>query len=74
MPSASFCRLFALGVSACWLPACRVQAKTYKLYYLGGQSNMDGYGYVTKLPAELQGPIAGVMIFHGNTAPDGAAT
>jgi len=29
--------------------------KTFKLYYLGGQSGMDGYGYVKELPATLQG-------------------
>ena len=34
---------------------------------------MDGYGYVNQLPAELNKPVDGVMIFHGNTSPDGAA-
>jgi hypothetical protein len=43
---------------------------TYKLYYLGGQSNMDGFGYVSELPADLGGPVVGVRIFHGNQAPD----
>lgn len=47
--------------------------KTYRVYYLGGQSNMDGYGYVSELPENLTGPVEDVMIFHGNTAPDGAA-
>lgn len=46
-------------------------AKTYKLYYLGGQSNMDGYGKLQELPPELAGPVEGVRIFHGNTARDG---
>lgn len=45
--------------------------KDYDLYYLGGQSNMDGFGYVKELPAELNAPVPGVMIFHGNMAPDG---
>ena len=31
---------------------------------------MDGYGYVSQLPAELNSPVEGVMIFHGNTAKD----
>jgi iduronate 2-sulfatase len=48
------------------------EATTYHLYYLGGQSNMDGYGYVEELPPEAAGPVEGVMIFHGNTSPDGA--
>ena len=50
-----------------------VLAKTYRVYYLGGQSNMDGYGYVKELPAELNGPVEGVYIFHGNPRPDGEA-
>ena len=46
------------------------EAKTYKVFYLGGQSNMDGYGFVKDLSAEHKKPIEGVMIFHGNTAKD----
>ncbi|MFG0331897.1 MAG: sialate O-acetylesterase, partial [Maioricimonas sp. JB049] len=47
------------------------QATDYHVYYLGGQSNMDGYGRVGELPDELAGPVEGVWIFHGNTSPDG---
>lgn len=47
------------------------QPTTWKVYYLGGQSNMDGFGYVDDLPAELRSPIPGVMIFHGNSSADG---
>lgn len=50
-----------------------VHAEEYKVYFLGGQSNMDGYGYVKQLPEELTGEVDGVMIFHGNPAPDGVA-
>ena len=46
--------------------------KTYHVYFLGGQSNMDGYGYVCGLPEALQGTVPDVMIFHGNTSPDNA--
>lgn len=46
-------------------------AKTYRVYFLGGQSNMDGYGYVKDLPEDLNQSIAGVMIFHANPSPDG---
>ncbi len=46
---------------------------TYKVYFLGGQSNMDGFGYVSELPDDLRGPVPGVMIFHGSPAPDGGA-
>ncbi len=44
---------------------------TYQLYYLGGQSNMDGYGLVGELPEDLNTPVKGVRIFHGNPVPDG---
>ncbi len=54
----------------CFLGAESVSAKTYRVYYLGGQSNMDGYGYVKDLPQNLQHPVPGVMIFHANPAPD----
>ncbi|QDT45032.1 hypothetical protein Pan241w_51490 [Gimesia alba] len=46
-------------------------AKTYRVYFLGGQSNMDGYGYVKDLPQDLKQSDSGVMIFHANPAPDG---
>ena len=46
--------------------------KVYKVYYLGGQSNMDGYGYIADLPAEINKPVTGVYIFHGNISEDGA--
>jgi len=45
-------------------------SKDYKLYYLGGQSNMDGFGYVKELPEALQSTQSKVMIFHGNLAED----
>ena len=40
--------------------------KEFKLFYLGGQSNMDGYGYVKELPDSLTSEIENVWIFHGN--------
>jgi len=48
-----------------------LSAKTYKVYYLGGQSNAEGQGRIADLPAELQGPVKGVMIYQGNTGLDG---
>jgi len=51
-----------------------LEAKVFKLYFLGGQSNMDGYGYVSDLPEELTNPFKRVMIYHGNTAPDRSQT
>ena len=45
--------------------------KTYHVYYLGGQSNMDGYGTVNELPSDLKNRQPDVPIYHGSTAPDG---
>jgi Carbohydrate esterase, sialic acid-specific acetylesterase len=63
-------RLFAATIVTFLIPQFAA-ASDYHLYYLGGQSNMDGYGRVNELPDDLQGPVDGVMIFHGNTSPDG---
>ncbi|MDW7690222.1 sialate O-acetylesterase [Flammeovirgaceae bacterium SG7u.111] len=46
----------------------------FKLFYLGGQSNMDGFGYVKDLPDSLNTTFGNVWIFHGNSAPDEAET
>ena len=62
--------ILVLLLSGAFAPAA--EATTYDLYYLGGQSNMDGYGYLEDLPPELAGPVKGVMVFHGNTSPDDA--
>ena len=54
--------------------AVEVSAQTtFKVFYLGGQSNMDGYGYNKELPDSLNAPVKGVYIFHGNPAADNAA-
>lgn len=55
----------------CASHAC-TSAAEYKLYFLGGQSNMDGYGYARDLPETMRGELPGVRIFGGNPAPDGA--
>ncbi|HUS87057.1 MAG TPA: sialate O-acetylesterase [Bacteroidales bacterium] len=46
------------------------EVNTYKLYYLGGQSNMDGFGYVNELPEGMTVQFSDIYIFHGNTSPD----
>lgn len=48
-------------------------ASDFHVYYLGGQSNMDGYGFVAELPADQAESIEDVWIFHGNPAEDGEA-
>ena len=47
------------------------ESKTYKLYFLGGQSNMVGYGRVSELPDEMIYAVDRVMIFEGRVADDG---
>ncbi|MBC8401413.1 MAG: hypothetical protein H8E14_07995 [Candidatus Marinimicrobia bacterium] len=44
--------------------------KIYQVYFLGGQSNMDGLGSIKDLPAELETLAPNIRIFHGNPAPD----
>jgi len=47
------------------------ETKTYELYFLGGQSNMVGYGHVAELPVDLNHTVDRVMIFEGRSAFDG---
>ena len=65
----------ALGLTLAAGMACAGSdgGTTYDLYFLGGQSNMDGYGYVSELPHNLNVPVSGVRIFHGNPVPDDSA-
>ena len=54
-----------------FLAICQqIEKDTIRLFYLGGQSNMDGYGYNKELPKPLKGDFQNVWIFHGNPAPD----
>ena len=57
---------------SCLLLVLTVPAKKYKVFYLGGQSNMDGFGYNSELPDEINQPVENVYIFHGNSSPDGS--
>ena len=57
-----------LAVVCLW--SSSAEAKDYKLYYLGGQSNMDGFGYVKDLQEQNAEPVKGVMMFHGNQGLD----
>jgi hypothetical protein len=47
------------------------QSKVYRVFYLGGQSNMDGYGYVKELPSDLSKTFEDVMIYQAQMAKDG---
>ena len=64
----------AVHLSLCMLTALLspLNAKQYKLYYLGGQSNMDGYGLVSELPDEYKSPEANVLIYQSSREKDNA--
>lgn len=47
------------------------KSNTFRLFYLGGQSNMDGFGYNKELPDSLNKSFDDVYIFHGNPAIGG---
>jgi hypothetical protein len=47
------------------------QQDTFLLFYLGGQSNMDGFGYNRDLPKPMAGKMKDVWIFTGQSAEDG---
>jgi hypothetical protein len=46
-------------------------AKIYRVFYLGGQSNMDGYGYNKELPAELKKIYHNIYIFQSQATMNG---
>ena len=59
----------ALALSACSDP----EPTEYQLYFLGGQSNMDGYGFNNELPQGAVGRWPDVMVFRGQPAMDNEA-
>ncbi len=65
MKKLTFLLLFSIVLST------SVFAKKYRLFYLGGQSNMDGYGYVNELPDSLKAGFENIMIFHVQITNDG---
>jgi len=52
------------------LLARSMEADTVRVFYLGGQSNMDGYGYNKNLPVSLNKTQKEIWIFHGNPVGD----
>ncbi|MGZ9735249.1 sialate O-acetylesterase [Flavobacterium sp. GNP002] len=47
---------------------------TIRVFYLGGQSNMQGYGYVKELPDSLKKINKNVFIYQGNPVGDNDKT
>lgn len=63
--------IFLITVLLPLLAICQQMEKdTIRVFYLGGQSNMDGYGHNKELPNSLKDDFKDVWIFHGNPAPD----
>jgi len=52
------------------LVAQDLRSDSVRVYYLGGQSNMDGFGYNKDLPESLSHPNKDIWIFHGNPVGD----
>nr|WP_269748062.1 sialate O-acetylesterase [Altererythrobacter lutimaris] len=57
--------------ASCAPSAPEANGTTYKVYFLGGQSNMEGFGFVKELPQELVNGDHNVRIFHGRNVADG---
>ncbi|PIX14049.1 MAG: hypothetical protein COZ74_04100 [Flavobacteriaceae bacterium CG_4_8_14_3_um_filter_31_8] len=55
----------------CSLAIAQDKTETVRLFFLGGQSNMDGFGYNKDLPDSLKTNFENVFIFHGNPAIGG---
>ena len=68
-------RLFTIAVflTSFVLQAQVTESDTIRVYYLGGQSNMNGYGYTSELPESLRGVNEQIWIFHGNPVGDDLA-
>lgn len=70
----------ALGASV-WVAGCSpLRARrpasdapgghVYRVYYLGGQSNMEGFGFVSELPEAWLVPHPTARIYEANSTPD----
>ena len=62
--------LFTIFVVSCSSSDALGKTDTWKVYYMGGQSNMDGYGFNSELPESLNTTFENVMIFDGNRVND----
>ncbi len=62
--------VLVLAVACASGPVSDTAGNIYQVYYLGGQSNMEGFGYVADLPEELAAPVPEVRIFTAQMTPD----
>ena len=68
-----FCSALSVLAVGCATGKPISEGTTYKLYFLGGQSNMEGYGFSNELPENSLNPSRNVMIFAGQMAYDNEA-
>ncbi len=61
---------FAMIIICCTSIYSQTKKDTVYVFYLGGQSNMQGYGKNVDLPKDLQKPFKDVMIFQGDSQKD----
>jgi hypothetical protein len=54
-----------------WAHRPAAEPTVYRVWFLGGQSNMEGFGFAADLEPEARGRVPGVMIFNGRAVPDG---
>ena len=59
-------------LALCALLAVSTQSKAddYLLYFMGGQSNMEGFGFNKDLPAQYKKPVENTLLFFGNPVAD----
>lgn len=62
----SFIHRACAVLTLCGAFVSSTQAKVYRVYYLGGQSNMDGYGQTKDLSAEQREEVDGCVIYRGS--------
>lgn len=62
--------LFLLLAACQLLSGCATKPTDFQLYFLGGQSNMEGFGFTSELPEDAKAPLQDVMIFTGQMAFD----
>jgi hypothetical protein len=68
----TFLGIFLATIVGCTAFSQQLPANGVRLYYLGGQSNMEGCGYNVELPDHLTKTFENVWIFQGNPARDAA--
>lgn len=61
---------YAIVFVASSLISQNIEKETFRVFFLGGQSNMEGHGLNTVLPDTLSAVNQNVWIFHGMPAPD----